>query len=51
MNHQTPTPEVSWLRVAFITCGLLAALPLTLLWGVVGLIASLGFVFLAALAK
>ena len=42
---------VSWLRIGLMTGGLLAIVPLTIVFGVFGFLAGLFFVLLAALAK
>jgi len=42
---------VSWLRVALLVGGLLALVPLTLLFGLYGFLAGLCFVVLAAVTK
>jgi hypothetical protein len=43
--------SVSWLRIAFVTLGLLATLPLGLMFGLPGVAVALVFVILGALAK
>ena len=47
----TRTSSVSLLRIGLMVGGLVAVIPLTLLFGVVGLVVSLFFVLLAAMAK
>jgi hypothetical protein len=42
---------VSWLRISLMVVGLLALLPLTLLFGLYGFLAALFFLLLAAMAK
>lgn len=42
---------VSWLRVTLLTIGFLSLLPLTLFFGLFGLLAGMMFVILAAMAK
>jgi len=43
--------KTSWLRVALMVGGVLALIPLTLLFGVFGFFAGLFFLLLAAFAK
>lgn len=43
--------NVSWLRIALMVGGVVALIPLTLLFGVWGFLATLFFLLLAALAK
>jgi hypothetical protein len=45
------TPAVSPLRIVLMVGGLLALIPLTILFGIFGFLAALFFVALAALAK
>lgn len=45
------TAKTSWLRIAFMVAGLLALIPLTLMFGVFGFILAIGFLIVAAVAK
>jgi hypothetical protein len=46
----TPQP-ISWLRIALLVVGLLALLPLGLMFGLAGFLVAFLLVLLAALAK
>jgi len=43
--------EVSWLRVGLLVVGVLALLPLALLFGIYGFVTACLFILLAALAR
>lgn len=42
---------MSWVRIGLMVGGVLAALPLAILFGLGGLLIAIAFVFLAAIAK
>lgn len=46
----TTKPATSWLRIALMVVGVLALLPLTMIFGVFGFIGGLFFLLIAALA-
>lgn len=45
------TTRISWLRVALLVAGVLALLPLTVVFGLYGFLGGLFFLLLAALAR
>jgi hypothetical protein len=47
----TDRPATSWLRITLMVVGVLALLPLTLVFGVLGFVGGLFFLLLAAMAK
>lgn len=47
----TDHPRVSWLRIGLLVGGVLALLPLTVLFGIFGFLAGVCFLLLAALAN
>jgi hypothetical protein len=44
-------PATSWLRIALMVAGILALVPLTIVFGLFGFLGGLFFLLLAALAK
>jgi hypothetical protein len=47
----TDRQSVSWLRIELLVGGVLALVPLTVLFGIFGFLAALFFLLLAAFAK
>jgi len=51
MPASSDRPSVSWLRIAFLVIGVLALVPLTIVFGLFGFLGALFFMLLAAMAK